>query len=125
MSLLGWPSSRMGTAMNDGPMTAPLVERVARTICGHTGCLYPQQMCRTDCRGPQQAVLLEHQDIARAAIAEVFHWLAEPSEDVIASGIEQIEKCTCDWTASAACAPGHTWQTMLRQMRKEALGEEP
>jgi hypothetical protein len=107
-------------------MTETLEARVARTICGHTGCQKPGSACRTDCQGPIDAVLLAYKLTARAAIAEVFHWLAaEPSEDVIASGIEQIEKCTFDWTASAACAPGHTWQTMLRQMRKEALGEEP
>jgi hypothetical protein len=101
MSLLGWPSSRMGTAMTDGPMTAPLVERVARTICGHTGCLYPQQMCRTDCRGPQQAVMLEHQPTARAAIADVFDWLEERARRLQVSAVD------------------------VQRSRKEALGEEP
>jgi hypothetical protein len=104
-------------------MTAPLVERVALAAFEAFG----GAEVASGKPWEQQSETLRNafRDEARAAIAEVFDWLVEPSEDVIASGIEQIEKCTFDWTASAACAPGHTWQTMLRQMRKEALGEEP
>lgn len=38
----------------------------------------------------------------------------EATEQMIANGLFEAESCTDDWTASAACLPGHVWKAMVR-----------
>lgn len=37
----------------------------------------------------------------------------EATEQMIANGLFEAECCTDDWTASAACLPGHVWKAMV------------
>lgn len=37
----------------------------------------------------------------------------EPTEAMLELGLFEAESCTNDWTASAACLPGHVWKAML------------
>lgn len=55
--------------------------------------------------------------LARVAIEA----MREPSEMMIAIGINQAEDCTADWTASAACVAEHVY----RQMIDAALETKP
>lgn len=38
----------------------------------------------------------------------------EPTEAMLELGLFEAESCTNDWTASAACLPGHVWKAMVR-----------
>lgn len=56
------------------------------------------------------------QAFARHRLAErqrIYDMLKEPTEEMVEVGIAQIEECTDDWSARAACAAEHSFRAML------------
>jgi hypothetical protein len=49
----------------------------------------------------------------------------EPSEAMIEAGILQVEECTDNWSASAACAAAHAWQAMWDAARPLPTSLQP
>lgn len=103
-------------------MTSPL-ERAARALYALT----PQTMdvFTRDCSDPKSVVSIgtrpiewddlddEDRDpfvaVARAVLAAI----REPSEGMVGAGLTKARECTDDWSASAACLPGHCWTAMI------------
>lgn len=94
-----------------------VVERVARAICKGCG-LHPDAISPKAAKsGHSIPEWMFFMPAARAAIAALFDWMAEPSEAVFAAAYE---------AASDACEynnAGIYWRAMLSAMRAEALEE--
>lgn len=60
------------------------------------------------------------------ALTEAGHAIVpvEPSEAMLETGLFEAESCTNDWTASAACLPGHVWKSMVRASNFSPLDSE-
>lgn len=98
-------------------MTSPLTN-VARALAGHFGPDFddlakdPVERKHRANRGGLGFSGHDQTDVLQAARA-VISAMREPSEAMIRVGIHQAEECTDDWTASAACAPGHIYAAMI------------
>lgn len=73
------------------------------------------------------AVLFDHRNredqlsAARAAIAAVFDWLADPSQEAFEAGEYDDGDPHGEWFGGSRLE--QSWDAMLLQLRKEALGD--
>lgn len=85
-----------------------MVERVARALCAHDELDWDAQAdpMTSGSGDDNQAAYLS---AARAAIAA----MREPTDAMVAAGLDGADGCTDGWTVRAACIAEHVWGDMI------------